>query len=60
MGSSNKIARGVFWTTLLNIVNGVYGFISVPVLMQGRLWVDRACHVCERVFEVDGLGIQFH
>ena len=33
MGSSNKIARGVFWTTLLNIVNGVYGFISVPVLI---------------------------
>lgn len=33
MGSSNKIARGVFWITLLNIVNGVYGFISVPVLI---------------------------
>lgn len=33
MGSSNKIAKGVFWTTLLNIVNGVYGFISVPVLI---------------------------
>ena len=33
MGSSNKIANGVFWTTLLNIVNGVYGFISVPILI---------------------------
>lgn len=33
MGSSNKIAKGVFWTTLLNVVNGVYGFISVPVLI---------------------------
>lgn len=33
MGSSNKIAKGVFWTTLLNIVNGVYGFISVPILI---------------------------
>ena len=33
MGSSNKIAKGVFWTTLLNLVNGVYGFISVPILI---------------------------
>ena len=33
MGSSNKIANGVFWTTLLNIVNGIYGFISVPILI---------------------------
>lgn len=33
MGSSNKIAKGVFWTTLLNIINGVYGFISVPILI---------------------------
>lgn len=33
MGSSNKIVKGVFWTTLLNIVNGVYGFISVPILI---------------------------
>lgn len=33
MGSSNKIAKGVFWTTLLNIVNGIYGFISVPILI---------------------------
>lgn len=33
MGSSNKIAKGVFWTTLFNIVNGIYGFISVPILI---------------------------
>lgn len=33
MGSSNNIAKGVFWTTLLNIVNGVYGFLSVPILI---------------------------
>lgn len=33
MGSGGKIAKGVFWTTLLNIVNGVYGFISVPILI---------------------------
>lgn len=33
MNSSKSIATGVFWTTLLNIVNGVYGFISVPILI---------------------------
>ena len=33
MGSSGKIVKGVFWTTLLNIVNGIYGFISVPILI---------------------------
>lgn len=33
MGSSQKIAKGVFWTTLVNIVNGIYGFISVPILI---------------------------
>ena len=33
MGSERKIASGVFWTTLVNIVNGVYGFISVPILL---------------------------
>lgn len=33
MGSSKKIAQGVFWTTFFNIVNGVYGFISVPILI---------------------------
>lgn len=33
MGSSGKIVKGVFWTTLLNVVNGIYGFISVPILI---------------------------
>ena len=33
MGSSKNIAKGVFWTTFLNVVNGVYGFISVPILI---------------------------
>lgn len=31
--SSKKIASGIAWTTLVNIVNGVYGFISVPILI---------------------------
>lgn len=33
MGSSAKIAKGVFWTTLANIVNAVYGFVSIPILI---------------------------
>lgn len=33
MGSSQRIAKGVFWTTLVNLVNGLYGFISVPILL---------------------------
>lgn len=33
MGSSRKIVKGFFWTTLLNLVNGFYGFISVPILI---------------------------
>ena len=33
MGSSEKIAKGLYWTTLVNIVNGAYGFISVPILL---------------------------
>jgi len=34
MGSSRKIASGVVWSTLVNIVNAVYGFISVPILIN--------------------------
>ena len=34
MGSSNKIVKGVFWTTALNIVNAVYGFVAVPILIN--------------------------
>ncbi len=33
MESSKKIARGVVWTTIANIVNGIYGFITVPILI---------------------------
>lgn len=33
MGSSKKIADGVFWSTVVNVVNGIYGFISVPILI---------------------------
>lgn len=33
MGSSQKIVKGVFWTTLVNLTNGIYGFISVPILI---------------------------
>ena len=33
MGSSKKIATGVAWTVILNVVNGIYGFLSVPILI---------------------------
>lgn len=33
VGSSKKIAEGFFWSTVANVVNGIYGFISVPVLI---------------------------
>ena len=33
MGSAKKIARGAIWNTMANIVNGVYGFVSVPLLI---------------------------
>lgn len=33
MGSSQKIAKGILWTTFVNVVNGIYGFISVPILL---------------------------
>lgn len=34
MGSTHKIFKGLFWTTLMNVVNAVYGFISVPLLLD--------------------------
>lgn len=34
MGSGKKIVNGVVWTILLNVVNAVYGFISVPILIN--------------------------
>lgn len=33
MGSAKKIARGFVWTTTANVVNGIYGFISIPLLI---------------------------
>lgn len=33
MNSSKKIVSGVFWTTILNLVNAIYGFIAVPILI---------------------------
>lgn len=34
MNSSKKLASGIVWTTLYNIVNSIYGFISVPILIE--------------------------
>lgn len=34
MGSSQKVVKGVVWTMLVNIVNAIYGFISVPILIN--------------------------
>lgn len=34
MGSEKKIVNGVVWSTLTNIVNAIYGFISVPILIN--------------------------
>lgn len=33
MGSSKQIAAGVAWTIIYNVINGIYGFISVPILI---------------------------
>lgn len=33
MSSSQKIISGFAWTTMVNLINGVYGFISVPILI---------------------------
>lgn len=34
MGSAKKIANGVIWSLMVNIVNAIYGFISVPILIN--------------------------
>lgn len=34
MGSANKIAGGVVWSMVVNLINGIYGFISVPLLIN--------------------------
>lgn len=34
MSSGKKVVKGVVWTMLFNVVNAVYGFISVPILIN--------------------------
>lgn len=34
MSSSKKIVNGVVWSTIVNIMNAVYGFIAVPILIS--------------------------
>lgn len=34
MGSSKKIVSGVVWSTIVNMVNAMYGFIAVPILIN--------------------------
>ena len=34
MGSTQKIVSGVVWSTLVNVVNALYGFIAVPILIN--------------------------
>lgn len=34
MGSSKKIVSGVIWSTVVNIINALYGFIAVPILIH--------------------------
>lgn len=34
MGSGGKVINGVVWTLITNMVNAVYGFISVPILIN--------------------------
>ncbi len=34
MGSSQRIISGVVWSTIVNVVNAVYGFIAVPILIK--------------------------
>ena len=34
MGSTNKIINGAIWTTLMNVLNALYGFIAIPILIN--------------------------
>lgn len=34
MGSSQKVVSGVIWTILNNVVNAIYGFVAVPILIN--------------------------
>jgi O-antigen/teichoic acid export membrane protein len=34
MGRTNKIVNGVIWSIIYNVVNAIYGFISIPILLN--------------------------
>lgn len=34
MGSTQKIVSSVVWSTIVNIVNAIYGFVAVPILIS--------------------------
>lgn len=34
MNSANKVVSGVVWSLVVNMVNAIYGFISVPILIN--------------------------
>lgn len=34
MSSTSKITKGVIWSTILNVINALYGFISIPILLN--------------------------
>lgn len=34
MGSSSKIVNGIAWSSIVNLVNAVYGFVAVPILIR--------------------------
>lgn len=34
MGRANKVVNGVIWSLVVNLVNAIYGFISVPILIH--------------------------
>lgn len=34
MSSSKKIVSGVIWSTFVNVINALYGFIAVPILIN--------------------------
>lgn len=34
MSSSKKIVSGVIWSTFVNVINALYGFVAVPILIN--------------------------
>ena len=64
MGSSGKIVSGVVWSTVVNVVNAVYGFIAVPILInhfgKAEYGLIGLRHVGQRLYELDGHGVQLH